>query len=74
VRYECYKYMVEMSMLLGREFFCYKTDCIYYRDTPQNRKIVYQYLNDQGLDYNQVIYDDENKEPETSVDILKNNN
>jgi hypothetical protein len=73
IRYECYRHMIEISMLLGREFFCYKTDCVFYRDTPQNRKIVYDYLDNVGLDYNQVIYDDEEKEEQTSVDILKNN-
>lgn len=73
VRYECYRHMIEMARYLGRDFLCYKTDCIYYRDTAKNRKIVYDYLDSEGLDYNQVIYDEENKE-QNAIDILKNNN
>lgn len=73
IRYECYRHMIEMSMLLGRDFFCYKTDCIYYRDTEANKKKVADYLNAEGLDFNQVIYDDENKDEQSVVDILKNN-
>lgn len=69
IRYECYRHMIEMSMLLGRNFFCYKTDCIYYRDTQENKKIVYDYLESQGFDFNQVVYDDEDKK-ESVVDIL----
>jgi hypothetical protein len=73
IRYECYRHMIQMSLLLARDFFCYKTDCIYYRDTPQNRKIVYDYLESEGLEFNQVIYDDDTPKQETGVDILKNN-
>lgn len=74
VRYECYRHMIEISRLLGNDFMCYKTDCIYYRDTQENRKKVYEYLDNEGLEYNQVIYDDEPKGEQSVVDILKDNN
>jgi len=40
IRLTCYKYMYQVKRLLKRDFLCYKTDCIYYIDTANNRKIV----------------------------------
>lgn len=74
VRYECYRHMIEMTRLLGNDFMCYKTDCIYYRDNERNRKIVYAYLESEGMEFNQVIYDDELPKEQSAVDILKDNN
>jgi len=49
IRYTCYKYMTDIKKKLGKDFLCYKTDCIYYIDTKQNRKLVYDFLEKKDL-------------------------
>jgi hypothetical protein len=67
IRYKCYEMMGELAMLLGNDFEAYRTDCIYYRDTPANRIKVYEYLNERGFEYKQLVYDDkENDENDTT--------
>jgi hypothetical protein len=44
-----------LADLLGEEFICYKTDCIYYRDTPKNRELVQTYLDTVDLEWKQLI-------------------
>ena len=41
--------------LLGEDFICYKTDCIYYRDTAENRELVQSYLDSVGLEWKQLV-------------------
>lgn len=55
IRFQCYAHMTEMVKLLGEDFICYKTDCIYYKDTEQNRKIVQDYLDKNELLWKQLI-------------------
>jgi len=59
IRLSCFYMMYELSVLLGDEFDCYKTDCIYYRDTPENRKLVHDYFNFKGMLFKQLVYEDE---------------
>jgi hypothetical protein len=61
IRYSCYQTMNELAKLLGDDFEAYRTDCIYYRDTPDNRKIVHEYLTKHGFEFKQLVYD----EPDT---------
>ena len=49
IRYTCYKYMTEVKKKLGKDFLCYKTDCIYYIDTKQNRKLVNDFFEEKDL-------------------------
>jgi hypothetical protein len=49
IRYTCYKYMNEVKKLLGKDFLCYKTDCIYYIDNKENRKKVKDFFNQKNL-------------------------
>jgi len=49
IRYTCYKYMNQVKKLLGRDFLCYKTDCIYYIDTRENRKKVKDFFKEKNL-------------------------
>jgi hypothetical protein len=42
--------------MLGEEFDCYKTDCIYYRDTEVNRKIVHDYFEEREMLFKQLVY------------------
>jgi hypothetical protein len=48
--------MYEISILLGQEFDCWKTDCIYYRDTEANRKIVQGYFEEREMLFKQLVY------------------
>ena len=55
IRYSCYYMMYELSQLLGEDFDCWKTDCIYYRDTPENRKIVHNYFEEREMLFKQLV-------------------
>lgn len=50
--------MNQLAKILGDEFEAYRTDCIYYRDTLDNRKIVHDYLSKNGFDFKQLVYDE----------------
>lgn len=56
IRYSCYYMMYELSQLLGDEFDCWRTDCIYYRDTPENRKIVNGYFEEREMLFKQLVF------------------
>jgi hypothetical protein len=58
IRYSCYEYMNNIAELLGNDFICYKTDCIYYVDTLKNREIVHNYLTSKNLLFKQLIEDE----------------
>ena len=49
IRYTCYKYMNAVKRMLGKDFLCYKTDCIYYIDTKENRKKVQDFFDKKDL-------------------------
>ena len=55
IRYSCYYMMYELSQILGNDFESWKTDCIYYRDTPENRKIVHNYFEEREMLFKQLI-------------------
>lgn len=55
IRYSCYEHMMTMARMLDEDFICYKTDCIYYIDKPENRKKVQEYLDIFGLEWKQLI-------------------
>jgi hypothetical protein len=55
IRYTCYEHMTTLANILGEDFICYKTDCIYYKDTPKNRELVQIYLDSVGLEWKQLI-------------------
>ena len=56
IRTYAYFIMYELSILLGEEFESYNTDCVYYRDTTENRKGVSDYLDDKSLLYKWLTY------------------
>jgi hypothetical protein len=66
IRYSCFYMMYELSKLLGKDFFCWKTDCIYYRNTPENIKIVQDYFDEREMLWKQLYYD--NIDRSTEVD------
>jgi len=55
IRYSCYYMMYELSQLLKDDFESWKTDCIYYRDTPENRTIVHNYFEEREMMFKQLI-------------------
>jgi len=55
IRYSCYYMMYELSQLLKNDFESWRTDCIYYRDTPENRKIVHNYFEEREMLFKQLI-------------------
>jgi hypothetical protein len=58
IRYKCYEHMQELAKMLGDDFEAYRTDCIYYRDSPENRQMVYDYLDNQGFTYKQLVFEE----------------
>ena len=64
IRFSCFYMMYELSILLGKDFFCWKTDAIYYRNTPKNIKIVQDYFNQREMLFKQLFYDDKDRSVE----------
>lgn len=58
IRYMCYAHMGKIALLLGKDFEAYRTDCIYYRDSVENRKKVYDYLDQEGFSYSQIVWEE----------------
>ena len=58
IRFSCFYMMYEISQILGKEFFCWKTDGIYYRDSPKNRKIVQDFFDSRKMLWKQLVYED----------------
>jgi hypothetical protein len=61
--------MNNLATMLGDDFVCYRTDCIYYKDTKKNRDLVYTYLDSVAMHYKQLIdvtLPDEKEEPEST--------
>jgi len=61
VRHTCFSYMAHLQKKLGKGFYCYRTDGIFYEDTPKNRKIVQDYFDSKGLSWKQLVYSEEQK-------------
>lgn len=66
IRFTCYEHMMNMANMLGDEFICYKTDCIYYKDKPENRQLVQDYLDSVAMEWKQLV------EPERPSKETKN--
>ena len=56
VRLTCFNYMYEASKLLGKDFFAWKTDCLYYKNTEENIKMVQEFFDSKNLTYKQLGY------------------
>ena len=56
IRLTCYYMMYQLSLQLGDDFESWATDCIYYRDTPENRKIVHDFLDMHNMLYKQLTF------------------
>ena len=49
VRFSTYGVMLEISELLGEDFCCWKTDCIFFKDTIENRNKATMIIESYGL-------------------------
>lgn len=56
IRLTCFKIMFDASEILGEDFDCWKTDCIYFRDSEENRKTMSKFFRDNGLTYKLLEY------------------
>lgn len=54
IRFTCFKHMAKVKKMLGSDFVAYKTDCIYYVDTKENRQMVTNYFNENNLSFKQL--------------------
>ena len=54
IRYTCFKYMQNLKKMLKDDFICYRTDCIYYVDTKENKKLVRDYFKKEKMSYKQL--------------------
>ena len=68
IRYACFEHMTIMSKMLKDDFICYKTDCIYYKDTEKNREIIQTYLDSVSLEWKQLV---EPEKPKIIIDELE---
>lgn len=50
IRYSTYGVMLEIADALGDDFCCWKTDCIFFKDTDENRAIVKGIVESYGLE------------------------
>lgn len=57
IRYTCYQMMYVLSLKLGDDFESWQTDCIYYRDSLENRKLVHSFFDAHKLSYKQLSFD-----------------
>lgn len=56
IRLVCFNMMHEISKQLKGDFESWKTDCIYFRDTPENRKLVFSYFDKKRMEYKILDY------------------
>ena len=55
IRFTCYEHMMNIANILEDDFICYKTDCVYYKDTNDNRLIVQGYLDSVAMEWKQLV-------------------
>lgn len=61
VRYTCFQWMNDLSLMLGDDFDAYETDCIYYRKTEANVKMVKDYFTKRNLKFKQLEFSKKRK-------------
>jgi len=55
IRHTCFNYMMDIRKILGDGFLAYKTDCVYYAATTENKRVVREYMGKKGLLYKQLV-------------------
>ena len=51
IRYSTYGIMLEIARELKDDFCCWKTDCIFFTDTEDNRTIATEIIESYGLEW-----------------------
>ena len=46
--------MQDVKKMLAKDFICYRTDCVYYVDTPENRKMVRDFFKEKQMSMKQL--------------------
>jgi len=69
IRYICYEHMNILADMLADDFICYKTDCIYYKDTVKNRELVQVYLDSVNMEWKQLIEPDKTEMKKEDIEI-----
>jgi len=59
IRLVCFDMMNTISRKLGNDFDAWKTDCIYFYDTPENRKKVTDFFDKKNMTYKILDYFEE---------------
>lgn len=54
IRNGCYEHMMNLAKMLGDDFICYKTDCIYYKNKEENIQLVQTYLDSVAMEWKQL--------------------
>jgi hypothetical protein len=54
IRLTCFFLMFQLSLLLGEDFESWNTDCIYYRDSAENRKLVHDFFDMHNMLFKQL--------------------
>ena len=54
IRLTCFFMMYELSLQLNEDFESWNTDCIYYRDSSENRKMVHYFFDMHNMLYKQL--------------------
>jgi hypothetical protein len=54
IRYTCFKYMQKVKKMLKDDFICYRTDCVYYVDTKENRDMVREFFKNNEMSMKQL--------------------
>jgi hypothetical protein len=67
IRYTCYEHMMVCAEMLGDDFICYKTDCIYYKDSPKNREMVQTYFDSLSMNWKQLVEPERPKKEELTI-------
>ena len=49
IRFSTYGVMYELSEILQEDFYCWKTDCIFFKNTNKNIEIVKKHINNYSL-------------------------
>jgi hypothetical protein len=56
IRLTCYYMMYQLSILLKEDFESWATDCVYYRDSIDNRKLVHDFFDAHNMLYKQLTF------------------
>lgn len=54
IRHTCFTYMQQAAALVGDDFICYRTDCIYFYYSRKNVEAIENFFSSKGFDFKRV--------------------